>query len=747
MRRSKTYLILFAFLYVVTAELFLFPPSAVRDLRNFIFDSYQRIDPPAYDPASPVRILAVDERSLQALGQWPWPRSRLAEMTAKLAELGPSAIVFDVIFAEPDRVSLENVVDGLPEGALKADLRTRLAAAESNDARFAASLAGVPSVLAATAEEEGPAPPWPAKAGIVTAGDPPDGFLPRFAAIVLPIPALADAAPGLGATNWLPDHDQVVRRVPLVLRYRETIVPSLAMEALRVAQGASTYVLRGSNASGTTAFGRQTGLNAIKVGDIEIETGADGSVRPRYTHEAPARYISAADLFAGTVPADAVRGRIVLVGTPVIGLGDVRATPLDPAVPGVEVQAQVLEQLLAGRLLSRPDWAYGAEIFATVLLLSLLAYGIPRMPPALAAALTGAGVAVMAAGTWVAFTRYALLLDPALPSLILVGAYLAGASSLWRSERRAQREVQRAFGKFVSPAVVARIAANPKLLVLSGETRELSILFSDLRSFSTISEGLTAAEVATFLNAYLTPMTDIVLRHDGTVDKYIGDAIVAFWNAPLDVTDHSRRAVEATLDMRAALARFNAGQVARAEAGAKVVRDVRMGVGLNTGPCSVGNMGSVQRFDYSALGDPMNVAARLEALTKTYGVDALATAAIVERTAGFAWIEIDEVKVKGRSAPTQLFALFGDEAAARDAPFRAWANEHARMRDLARSGGANEAAAIARRMTSAAEPHWRPLYENLAGRYAEAAQHEADRADAAPQEVERADIAHIKDAV
>ena len=747
MRRSKTYRILFILLYAVTVELFWFSPGWTTDLRNFVFDTFQRIDPPAYDPATPVRILAIDERSLKALGQWPWPRSRLAEMIARLAPLGPSVIAFDIIFAEPDRVSLENVLESIPDGPLKADLQQRLNAADSNDSRFAAVIDDAPVVLGATAVAGGPKPPWPAKAGTVVAGDPPEGFLPAFDGMALPIPILANAAAGLGVTNWLPDRDQVVRRVPLLLQYGKTIVPSLAMEALRVATGASTYVLRGSNASGTTAFGRQTGLNAIKVGDIEIETGADGSIRPRYTHIAPERYISVTDLFAGKVTADDVRGRIILVGAPVVGLGDVRATPLDAVVPGVEVHAQILEQLLAGKLLSRPDWGLGAEAFATFVLLTLLAFSLVRMSPQLAAALSGSAMAAMAAGSWAAFSRYGLLLDPALPSLVVGTAYIAGASSLWRSERRAQLDVRHAFGKFVTPAVVARIAADPRLLVLRGETRDLSILFSDLRGFSTISEGLTGPEIAEFLNAYLTPMTDVILQHDGTVDKYIGDAIVAFWNAPLDVPDHTRRAVEATLAMREALARFNSAQAARAEAGHKVVRDVRMGVGLNTGLCSVGNMGSIQRFDYSALGDPMNVAARLEALTKTYGVDALATVAIVERTPDFAWVEIDEVKVKGRSGSTRLFALFGDEATAATEAFKAWAERHARMLEARRQGHAVEAAAAARAMAEIAEAHWLPLYENLALRYAEAAAKETNVSPVHLQVIEPADVAHMKDAV
>jgi adenylate cyclase len=286
---------------------------------------------------------------------------------------------------------------------------------------------------------------------------------------------------------------------------------------------------------------------------------------------------------------------------------------------------------------------------------------------------------------------------------------------------------------------VARIAENPKLLVLSGETKDLTILFSDLRSFSTISEGLTAHEVAHFLNQYLTPMTDAILQHEGTVDKYIGDAIVAFWNAPLDVPDHTRRAVDAGLAMRAALQRFNDEQAKLGETGVSVVRDVRMGIGMNFGPCSVGNMGSLQRFDYSALGDPMNVAARLEALTKGYNVDILATVTVVERTSGYAWLEVDEVRVKGRSAATKLFTLFGGADVAGSPAFADWAKRHDAMLAASREGRWHEAHDRALALAEEADPQWKPLYDNLASRYAEGRR-------AASEPVLPMGLAHVHDA-
>lgn len=725
MGQHRAYKLVAAVLVAATLLAAWLQPPVLDDLRNTVFDAFQRLDAPAFDPASPVRILAIDEHSLASLGQWPWPRSRLASITQKLFDAGALAVAFDIIFAEPDRTSPEIVVGAMPDGALKADLQQRLSTADSNDAIFARAFGAGPVVLGATLQTRGPSSSWTPKAGIVVAGDSPNAFLPAFPSLVLPIAGLRDAAAGLGATNWLPDRDQIVRRVPLLLRSGEAVMPSLALDALRAAQGASTFVLRASNASGSSSFGTKTGLNAVKVGDVEVDTGADGSIRPRYTHSAPERFLSAADLMAGLVAADAIRGRVIFVGTTAVGLGDVRATPLDPVVPGVEIHAQVFEQLLANRLLSRPDWALGAEVALTMVCLFALVALLPKVAPALGAVVAAATVCCFALGSWLAFSRASLLLDPAFPALTLVASYTLAASLLWQTEEIAKRQIRQAFGKFVSPAVVTRIAENPKLLVLSGETRDLTILFSDLRSFSTISEGLTAHEVAHFLNTYLTPMTDAILQHEGTIDKYIGDAIVAFWNAPLAVADHTRRAVDAALAMRAALAAFNRAQAERAAAGEKVVQDVRMGVGMNFGACSVGNMGSLQRFDYSALGDPMNVAARLEALTKGYTVDLLATVSVVENTPAYAWLEIDAVKVKGRAAETTLYTLFGDEAFAASTEFAAWTGEHMAMLRARREGRPREAAERARTLATRADPRWAPLYESLHRRYAESVEIDA----------------------
>ena len=713
MRAHHTYLVIYLLLIAITAGLAYRQPQAYDALRNFAFDTFQRLDPPPYDPALPVRVLAVDETSLDRFGQWPWPRTRIATMVRQLRAMGASAVAFDILFAEPDRSSLENVLAGLADDPEAAAALRGVTLPEPNDARLADAVRDQPVVLGATMTDFGPVRTWPPKSGFAFAGDDATPFIPAFRTVVLPVQGLRDAATGLGATNWLPDRDQIVRKVPLFLRSGDAIIPGLAIEALRVAQGASTFVIRSSNASGTTAFGAKTGINAVMVGDAEIATGPSGIVRPRYSHPDPRRVLSAADLFDGKLDPASVNGRIIFVGTTAIGLGDVRATPLDASIPGVEVHAQLLEQLLSGNLLSRPDWALGAESSLTLLCFVVLGLLLPRVPPLMGGILTAWIITLFVLGSWTAFARYAVLIDPAIPSATIAVTYLISASVLWQTERRAKREVRAAFGKYVAPAVVDRIADNPALLTLSGETRNLTILFSDLRNFSTISEPLTAAQVARFLNRYLTPMTDTILRFDGTIDKYIGDAIVAFWNAPLDIPDHTTRAVDAALAMREALVAFNARNHERTDEDGLVL-NVRMGVGLNYGACSVGNMGSTQRFDYSALGDPVNVAARLEALTKTYGVDLLATAAVRDRTPGHAWLEIEEVQVKGRSTKTQLFVLAGSPAFAHTPLYTDWAAKNLRMRDASRGGRHLEAAMLAEGLAEIVEPLWKALYQTLA---------------------------------
>ncbi len=717
-RRRNVY-----WLSAILSALLVFPwglsqPLLLEDLRNFVFDSFQRAAPRRYDRDALVRVVGVDDQSLAVFGQWPWPRTRLAELTNKLAELGASAIVFDFIFAEPDRMSFENIVGLLPNGSARKELTQVLATTPTNDQIFAKSIAAAPVVLGMTLVAAGGAAHLPQKAGLAVAGDEPAPFLVSFPAIVAPISPLADAARGLGATNWLPDHDQVVRRIPLFAGGPSGPTPSLALEALRIAQGETTYVIRSSNASGQSAFGQQTGVNAIAVGSLEIATGANGDIRPRYAHSNSARVISAAEVLQDRVDRSEVDGRIIFVGSLAAGLGDVRATPLDASTPGVEIHAQIIESLVSGHLLSRPDWAAGSEFVVALLLFAVVMILGVATSPMVTASVGAAAIATLFFGSFILFDRYGLLLDPLYPSATLLCGYTVGGITLWQFERSAKRQVHRAFGKFLSPLVVDRLVEHPERLVLGGETRELTVLFSDLRNFSALSEGMGAHELTQFMNAYLTPMTDAILDCEGTVDKYIGDAIMAFWNAPLDIAAHPQKAVSAALAMRAALAEFNEMRAARSRDAGLAHRTAVMGIGIHVGPCSVGNMGSTRRFDYSILGDTVNLASRLEGVSKIFDVDIIVSASVREAARQCAWLDLGQVVVVGRSSPTVVFTIAGDEVFARSDEFCEWKAAHEEMRGSYEGKRFAEAAATAAKLSAHVAPRWRGLYMRLADRYA-----------------------------
>ena len=718
MRWSKAYFLPVLAIFAIVALCGVLRPPIFGVLSNFVFDSWQRIEPRKFERDGPVRIVAIDEASLEELGQWPWPRSRLAEAIRRLGELGAAGIGFDVIFNEPDRTSAESIVTTL-SGELRDRLSAQLGGAETNDQAFAKAIADLPVVLGASLLPAVATRDIGTKASFAYAGDDPEPFIIQFDGIAGPLPVLAAAAKGIGAVNWLPDRDQVVRRVPLLVRLKSAIFPSLALEAVRVAQGATTIIVRSSNASGQTAFGQQTGVNALRVGDLEIQTGASADIRPYYTTTQPDRFISFGRLFRNEVSKEEVEGRIILIGTTAAGLSDMRATPLEASVPGVEIHAQMIESFFSNAILARPDWAPAAETVLGLIACAIIALLLPILPPLASLALVTAAVLLCGLASYVSFDRAKLLLDATFPSLALVSIYFAGTLALWRADHIARQRIGFAFGKFLAPAVVDRLASDPRGLVLGGETRELTIMFSDLRNFTGLSEGLDAQELTQFMNGYLTPLTDAILDHEGTIDKYIGDAIVAFWNAPLDVPDHVSKAVSAALKMRSELLAFNAARKqAASERGATYI-PAMFGIGLNVGPCSVGNMGSLRRFDYSVLGDTVNLASRLEGVSKIYYVDIIASESVVRKAPQFAWVELDRVRVKGRSEVTTIFGVAGDAEYAQASEFSDWRRANDEMLAAYRSGQVARAHSLAQTLCGSVPSDWCAVYQSMADRLAD----------------------------
>ena len=706
-----SYALIILFPIIIIAVLGLARPRPLSDVSNIVYDWYQRIDPRPWNPQAPVRIIVIDDESLTRIGQWPWPRSTIADLVARLGTLGAAAVTFDIVFAEPDASSAEQIIRSLPDTPGRKLVEQEFAARPGNDAQLVQAIAAVPTIFGAILTQDDGADHFPIKNGVATAGDDPRPFLPHFKTAVVPLPILSAASAGVGALNWLPDRDQIVRRVPIVLALGDSIVPSLAAETLRAAQNASTIIVRSSNASGQSGFGAHTGVNTIKIGELEIPTGAEADLRLHFSRTEPRRFIPAWKVLAGAVDRADVQDRIMLIGVSGAGLSDQHATPVNASVIGVEIQAQVLESIVASAWLRRPDWAPGLELALAVALALMLGSLLPRVNSMFAGLGAIGMIAAVGGVSWYAFSSQRMLFDPILPMSSIALAYVFGAAWLYHLEQRQKREVRDAFGRFVSPEIVARLADDPSKLVLGGESKILTVMFCDVRGFTSISERYDVHRLTQFMNEYFTPLTDTVLASGGTVDKYIGDALMAFWNAPLDVADHAKRAARTALAMVNELRALNDMWRAAAATRNEEFHDVKFGVGLATGECCVGNLGSIRRFDYSVLGDTVNLASRLDSTTKTYRVDIIASEITRDSSPDFAWLEIDSVRVKGKTEETRIFYLAGDDGEARSTAFIELAKLHTRMLHAYRQGKFETAALLAREAHDIAAPRHRGLYE------------------------------------
>ncbi|MFB9223286.1 CHASE2 domain-containing protein [Paracoccus cavernae] len=637
--------------------------GALNRLSYQVFDAYQRLSPRAAgDPA--VAVVDIDEASIAALGQWPWPRNRMAGLIDVIGQSGAAVIALDIAFSEPDRTSLEEAVRSLEAMGARVEI-PQGAAITDNDEAFAQAIARNPVVLGVALSNETKTGIARPKAGFSYGGSDPNGYLPHYAGGVGNLAILSGAARGIGNFSYSLSADSVVRRMPMVVGSPEGLYPALGIEALRVATGASGFIIRSSDASGEIG-GRQggAGMLGLKVADFEIPTGPNGEFWLHYSGMPTMPVISAATILDPARGAEiraALEGRIVLIGTSAIGLRDIVATPISAAWPGVKVHAEVIDQIINQSFLIRPEWALGLEIAAAfvagLVLVAVVAWGGPVLS-SLALCLMLAGVA---GASWYGFRHLGLLLDPVLPALCLLAVFLVTAPLLILLGNREKKFVRRAFGQYLSPTLVSRLSENPEALQLGGEERELTVLFSDIRGFTTLSETLDPTTLTALLNGLLTPMTDVLLEQEATIDKYIGDAIMAFWNAPLAIADHPRKACLAALGMIAAVERM----------GRETGRDIRVGIGLHSGPACVGNLGSIRRFSYSAIGDSVNLCARIEGLTKQYGIAIAVSETTRAAAPELAFIEIDRVSVVGRKKPVTIYALLGDAEAAKDAGFRA----------------------------------------------------------------------------
>jgi adenylate cyclase len=649
-------------LLIGLAALRIADPAAIEELRVRTFDTFQLIDP-RVKTARPVTIIDIDEKSLAKLGQWPWSRTRIADLITSLTKLGAVVIAFDIVFAEPDRLNPDVAADTIRN--LDEETRAKLRALPSNDQIFADAMrrsrvvlgeSGLPYVLS---EYDNTLP----LTGLAMLGEEPQPFLLNFPGLLRNVHVLEKAAAGRGLFTIKTERDGIVRRVPMMMQAQGATMPSLSFEVLRVATGTDTIFIKSEKA----------GIKSIAVKGFEVPTDRNGQLWVHFARHDPSIYVSAVDVLEGRVAPEMIARKLVLIGTSAVGLLDVKTTPIDPVMPGVEVHAQVLESALTRAVLSQPIYAIVAEFCAAIVLGILVIAFAPLFGPVTLVAVGALFATVLVGTSWYFYTQHRLLIDFTYPLLSTTSIYLTLIFTSFVREQAQRRQIRSAFGQYLSPALIEQLAQSPEKLVLGGEEREMTIMFSDVRGFTTISEsfkhdpqGLTA-----LMNRFLTPLTNAILARKGTIDKYMGDAIMAFWNAPLDDKEHQLNACEAALDMLQRIDVLNKQREQEAQEGGPPYIPLNVGVGLNTGVCVVGNMGSDLRFDYSVLGDSVNLASRLEGQSKEYGFPIIVgskTALAVKDK--FAILELDFIMVKGKKEPEVIYAIAGREDTAQSGSFQ-----------------------------------------------------------------------------
>ncbi|MEH2531299.1 adenylate cyclase [Bradyrhizobium sp. AZCC 1588] len=637
-------------------------PAPVEEIRVRTFDAFQRIDP-RKKTARPVTIVDIDEKSQAKLGQWPWPRTRLADLITELTRLGAVVIAFDAVFPEPDRLNPALAADTFRN--LDEETRARLRALPSNDQIFADAVrqsrvvlgeSGLPEEIAAL-DKTLPV------TGLAMLGEEPQRFMFDFPGLLRNVPVLEHAAAGRGLFTIKPERDGIVRRVPMIMLAQGQTMPSLTFEMLRVASGSGTILIKAEKA----------GIKSLRVKDFQIPTDHNGQLWVHYARNDASIYVPAINVLEKNVAPDMIAGKLVLIGTSAVGLTDIKTTPVSPAMPGVEIHAQVLESALTGAVISQPNYGIGVELAAAMLLGLLVIVFAPLFGPVSLVIVGGAFASVLVGTSAYFYAQHRLLIDFTYPLLSTTSIYLTLIFSAFVREQAQRRQIRSAFGQYLSPALVEQLAQSPEKLVLGGEEREMTIMFSDMRGFTSISEtykndpqGLTA-----LMNRFLTPLTNAILDRKGTIDKYMGDAIMAFWNAPLDDKDHELNACEAALDMLERVDELNQAREQEAKQEGRPFIPLNAGIGLNTGICVVGNMGSDQRFDYSVFGDSVNLASRLEGQSKEYGFPIIVgskTALAVKDK--FAILELDFIMVKGKKEPEVIYAIAGREDTAQSGRFQ-----------------------------------------------------------------------------
>ena len=669
-------------------------------------DVLQRLDDILYDARlratmprtldERIVIVDIDEKSLAEAGRWPWGRNKLAVLVDELLGRQQAALLgFDVVFAEADDSSGLKRLQQLAANELKdqpafADKLGQMQASLDYDAVFAKSLENRPVVLGYyfTSDRDGrvngvlPAPVMDREA----LKRRPIRFT-SWNGFGANIDTIAKAAPQAGFFNSITDGDGVVRSIPLLAEYKGQYYESLSLAMFRMLVGQpgvepgfpqEKFLTRNYQGLESILLTQGPKTLAIPVDD-RVATlvpfrGPGGASGGSY------RYISASDVLAGKMPPGQLKDKIVLLGTTAPGLLDLRVTPVGETYPGVETHANVISGFLDGKVFVKPDYAVGFEVVILVLSGLTLALALPLLSAPRAVAASAAVTAALVGLNFWLYSTYGLVLPLATALVMALTAFALNMSYGYFVESRSKRELANLFGTYVPPELVDEMVKNPDSYSMKASAKELTVMFCDMRGFTRMSETMEPTQLQTLLNSVFSRLTDLIRSNRGTIDKYMGDCVMAFWGAPVETPEHAALAVKTSLEMVQAVRQLN--EEHRSEG----LPEIGIGIGLNTGSMCVGDMGSDIRRSYTVIGDAVNLGSRLEGLSKIYGVDTVVSASTRDLSTGFAWQELDKVRVKGKDQAVAIFcpvALPGQLDKQLGSELREWALALRAYRDQA----------------------------------------------------------------
>ncbi len=609
-----------------------------------------------------VVIVDIDEKSLINEGQWPWSRHKLARLVDSLFDhYGVRVVGFDAVFPEPDRASPMIVLEQLAEGALRNDAlflseTERLRPELQYDRIFAESLNDRKVVLGFVFRQPGE------EGATITTGELPNPVISRqnhdtripfieATGYSANLRELRRSALTGGFFNPAADKDGVQRRVPLLRMYRGDVYESLALALTRVAR--QSPPVQFEFYQGLTGPRDGLDLEWLNVGNFQVPVDEQAAALVPYRKQGSFPYVPATDVLAKTASNYPLKGSIVLIGTTAAGLHDLRTTPVGDKFPGVEVHANIISGILDQRVKHHPRYVQGIEFTLLIFIAIVMTLVLPRAPVMTATLLTALVIVIVAAGNLVLWNEANMVIPVASSITFAFALYLFHMIYGFFAETRGRRALSHLFGQYVPPELVAEMSLNPQNFDMESESRDLTVLFTDVRGFTGIAEGLDPPELSRLMNGFLTPMTRVIHRHRGTIDKYIGDAIMAFWGAPLNDPHHARNALFAAFEMQGALQAMNK------DFKKKGWPEMQIGIGLNTGLMRVGNMGSEFRMAYTVMGDAVNLGSRLEGLTKTYGIDLMVGEGTKDKLPDYVFRKLDQVQVKGKAEPVNIYEPLG----------------------------------------------------------------------------------------